>query len=283
MVGLDTDTLYLLSRQARGLGPEQTSAPLYPAIPQLIESGHLPAAEAAALDAFYRLMERLRRQEDRMPLGYLLEQILVETQYDAKLLVRRNGRRRLANVRKLVQMAGAASAYGVGDFIRQLREIEKISEREGDAPTEEEHADVVRIMTVHRAKGLEFPVVFLGDMGRNTAWGDTALFQCDPETLALGCKLGDYSSAAYRTISDARHRRESEEANRLLYVALTRAREHLVLCGPTHARSRDAWSSVVFGHMGITLPQGAGETRIGPGGIAMTVSSMSAFGPMPPH
>lgn len=273
MVGLDTGTLYALARFAQKDGKR---IPLYPMIPRFAKTGDAPADEREALGRFYDIMERLRADEDRSPVGRLLERILAETQYDAKLLVRPSGRRRLANVRKLLQMASASSTRGVGDFVRRLREIEKLSDREGDAPTEEEASEVVRIMTIHKAKGLEFPVVFVADMGRALGFSENALFVCDPKNLAVGCKLNDYQTATYRTVVEQRKRREREESNRVLYVALTRAREHLVLCGATQSRSRDTWANMVFGHMGITQPDRP-ETRIGPGGIAAYITPMEAL------
>jgi ATP-dependent helicase/nuclease subunit A len=273
MAGLDTGTLYALARFAQEDGKR---VPIYPRIPDFVASGEAPAEERAALGRFHETMEKLRAGEDRGPVGRLLERILAETRYDAKLLARPAGRRRLANVRKLLQMASASSTRGVGDFVRRLREIEKLSDREGDAPTEEEASDVVRILTIHKAKGLEFPVVFVADLGRALGFNESALFVCDPRSLAVGCKLNDYQTAAYRTVVEERKRREREEANRLLYVALTRAREHLVLCGATQSRNRDTWASMVFGHMAVTQPDRP-QTRIGPGGIATYTTPMEAL------
>jgi ATP-dependent helicase/nuclease subunit A len=231
-------------------------------------------SERNALESFYKEIEKLRREAQRISVGHLLEKILAATDYDARLLVRPNGKRRLANVRKLLQMAYASPGQGVGEFIQSLREIEKISEREGDAPTEEEAADVVRLITIHKAKGLEFPVVFLADMSRSLGFPERNLFTCDPKTLSLGCKLGEYKSAAYRAIQESQSARELEESVRLLYVALTRAREHLVLCASAGGSRRgENWADMALPHLGITMPEGE-ETRIGPGGITMKLWPM---------
>ena len=79
-----------------------------------------------------------------MPVGHLLERLIARMHYDARLLCRPGGRRRLANVRKLLQIANSDSVTGVRDFIHRLHELKFLSDREGDAPTEEEAADVVR-------------------------------------------------------------------------------------------------------------------------------------------
>jgi ATP-dependent helicase/nuclease subunit A len=275
MVGVEVNTLYALALHARRAAGNK-SAPLYPAIHGLLESGGLPEDEAERLRGFFTLMEELRRKEDRLPVGHLLEIILERTQYDARLLVRPNGRRRLANVRKLLQMANASATHGVADFVRRLREIEKISEREGDAPTEEEASDVVKLMTIHKAKGLEFPVVFVADMARTLGHREDSLFVCDPKRLVVGCRVGEYKSAAYRAVTETRKAADLEESTRLLYVALTRAREHLVMCGSTQGRQRgENWAQMTFPHLGVTMPDGP-EVRVGPGGLQMRLTPMAS-------
>src|SRR5206468_2783524 len=140
------------------------------------------------------------------------------------------GRRRLANVRKLLQMANADSVRGVREFIRRLRDLEKLSDREGDAPTEEEASDVVRFLTIHSAKGLECPVVVLADLSRGLLVPEKGLFVCDPHHLALGTRLGGEPNVVYNAIAKRREEADKQEYARLLYVAMTRAREHLILC-----------------------------------------------------
>ncbi len=261
MVGLDVDTLFalgLFSRERAGA----RRAPLYPHIATFLEEGAADADEKERLRRFYLMAENLRLEESRLDVARILEQILEATQYDARLLVRPNGRRRLANVRKLLQMANASSVHGVGDFIRRLRDLEKVSEREGDAPTEEEGADVVRLITIHKAKGLEFPVVFLADMGRSLFRAESSVFLCDGPSMALGCRLDGYKTAAYTAIEAERRRIEEAEAMRLLYVALTRAREHLLLCGSTAAKQRRPnWADMVFQQLGILAPPDRVEIR----------------------
>ncbi|MCC6728835.1 MAG: UvrD-helicase domain-containing protein [Chthonomonadales bacterium] len=261
LVGLEITTIHALARHAREAAGKGARA-LYPAIPSFCGAGQGPLEDLAALAAFHALMEGLRREEDRLPVGMLLERIVAATDYDARLLVRPNGRRRLANLRKLLQMAHAEPRHGVTPFVRRLRELEKISEREGDAPTEEEAANVVRLITIHKAKGLEFPVVFLADMSRGLRHLERGIFVCDPAALAFGCKLADYASAAHRAIARRREQRDAEEANRVLYVALTRAREHLVLCGSPRGRpGAPTWADIVFSTLGVLGPPSAPEVR----------------------
>ena len=181
-----------------------------------------------------------------MPVGHLLERLIARTCYDARLLCRSGGRRRLANVRKLLQMANSDSVMGVRDFIRRLRDLEKLSDREGDAPTEEEAADVVRFLTIHGAKGLEFPVVILADLSKSLIMPERNAFVCHPNHIALGTNLSGIKSVHYKAIDLLRERADKAEYERLLYVAMTRAREHLILCGNQGRNFGLNWADSLF-------------------------------------
>ena len=102
-------------------------------------------------------MDLLREQEDRMPVGHLLERLIMQTRYDARLLCRPGGRRRLANVRKLLQMANSDSVMGVRDFIRRLQDLEKLSDREGDAPTKKRPPMSFDFIRFTAQRGWSFP------------------------------------------------------------------------------------------------------------------------------
>ena len=294
LVGADTDTLYHLAQQAKqttqasdrengqenGLAtpPEspktsssrsgkraRTHTPLYPAIFALLERNILPIAEQEKLQDFVGIMEALRAQEDRLPVGHLLERLIMHTHYDARLLCRPGGRRRLANVRKLLQMANSDPVMGVRDFIRRLREMEKLSDREGDAPTEEEAADVTRILTIHGAKGLEFPVVILADLARGLLIPERGLFACDPQRFALGTKLGGEPNVVYKAIDRQRQEADKKEAARLLYVAMTRAREHLILCGNIGRNRSFNWADGLFQLLGLLSAPPEPEVQVSGG------------------
>ncbi len=290
IVGADVDTLYRIVEAADGLhqtndrrndladAPAASSAPpssgkrnrqvrlpLYVAMRQLLDSRSLPLEEDAKVRLFADVMDSLRAQQDRMPVGHLIERLIARTSYDARLLCRPNGRRRLANVRKLLQMANSEPVLGVGEFIRRLRDLEKLSDREGDAPTEEEEADVVRFHTIHGAKGLEFPVVILADLCRSLEHSEHGLFVCDPHRLAIGTRICGGSDSVYRAVDHARQQSDREEADRLLYVAMTRAREYLVLCGNLGRNRGMNWGDRLFTALGVNEapPQPIVRTLIG--------------------
>lgn len=288
LVGVEVDTLYRLAQQAgqeqggseeaNGTGRRQRAdASLYPAIEMLLAAGTLPEAEAAKLAAFLTTVEALRAQEDRLPVGHLLERLIAQTHYDARLLCRPGGRRRLANVRKLLQMANADSVMGVREFVRRLRDLEKLSDREGDAPTEEEASDVVRFLTIHSAKGLEFPVVALADLSRSLLHSERGQFVCEPHCMALGVKIGGEPNVVYKAIDKQRQDADREEAARLLYVSMTRAREHLLLCGNVGRNFGFNWADNLFRLLGILEAPPEPQTQILTGGLQAQVAPLAHY------
>ncbi|HZT43053.1 MAG TPA: UvrD-helicase domain-containing protein [Chthonomonadaceae bacterium] len=289
LVGADVDTLYRLTQQARHTDAEtepakdgnsrskRRDALLYPALRPLLASGALPAEEAAKLAPFLETMETLRAQEDRLPVGHLLERLIALTHYDARLLCRPGGRRRLANVRKLLQMANADSVMGAREFIRRLRDLEKLSDREGDAPTEEEASDVVRFLTIHGAKGLEFPIVVLADLSRNLQYPERGLFVCEPAVMALGARIGGEPNVAYKAIEKRRQEADRQESDRLLYVAMTRAREHLILCGNLGRNYGHTWSDNLFPQLGLLEAPPEPQTQTLMGGLSARVAPLSHY------
>jgi ATP-dependent exoDNAse (exonuclease V) beta subunit len=247
-VGISLDTLTLLSLQAEALPREERC--LSAAIASALESQPIAADDSARLRAFIALIDRLRAEEDRYGVGQILETALAETDVTPQVLRRPGGRRALANLRKLTSMAHAHAAGGVLAFVERIEALTKISEREGDAPTHAETDDVVRLMTIHQAKGLEFPVVVLPDLGRGAPPADLPLLALDPDRRLAACRLtGDtgYDPLLHHARAHADREAEREESLRVLYVALTRAEEHLILAGPQTARA-GTWAQLIGEH-----------------------------------
>lgn len=280
LAGVSMDTLMRLTYFAEQGGQRQ---PLYLALPALLASDLLPEDERAHLEWFLRVVEELRAEEDCLPVGMLLERLIARFQYDVRLLIRPNGRRRLANVRKLVQMAHNDPVIGVSEFIRRVRDLEKLADREGDAPIEEEASDVVRLITIHSAKGLEFPVVFLADLSRGLSYPRRDPFVCDPYRMAIGARLHGREDLAYRAMDRERRAAEEEEHTRVLYVGMTRAREHLVLSGnlSVNRRSTSCWSDRIFPLLGVQEMPASPERRTLIGGVEAVVAPLHAFLPEP--
>ena len=173
------------------------------------------------------------------PLETLMHRAVSETGYDRHILALPAGTRRMANVRKLMRMAREFEAEEGRDlrgFIDTLAERDAVQPREGEAPLEAEALDAVRLMTVHRAKGLEFPVVCVADLGKDGREDYGALRISEDGSLGLRLASiggGTLDSAELERIKARQKVVGEEEEKRIFYVAVTRAMEHLVLSGAT--------------------------------------------------
>jgi ATP-dependent helicase/nuclease subunit A len=180
-------------------------------------------------------IQHLRSIKDTVPITAVLNEALRRTGYDAVLLAEFLGQRKLANLHKLMERARAADAGGALDldgFITQLSQFISHQPKEALAATAAETADVIRLMTIHQAKGLEFPMVIVPDLDRPPRLG--------PPPAAVDRDLGplvpwpnddeNAASTIGMTLYAAREKAEElEERKRLLYVACTRAADYLIL------------------------------------------------------
>lgn len=203
----------------------------------------LPAADRSKLATFVERFEGERRIAGQVSLETLIDRAVTLTAYDRHLLALPGGTRRMANVRKLMRMAREFEADEGRDlrgFIDAVAERDVIQAREGEAPLEAE-ALGVRMMTVHRAKGLEFPVVCLADLGKDGREDDGQLRISDDGNVGLRlARLGGgaVDSTRLADIKAQAKRAAEEEERRIFYVAATRAKEHLVLSGATDLGKR---------------------------------------------
>jgi ATP-dependent helicase/nuclease subunit A len=187
------------------------------------------------------LLTRWRSLKDRIPIAELLDRALDESGYEAALLGEHLGARKRANCRKLVRLARRFDAQGgltLADFVARLRADLRKPPREEQAATTDEEGQAVRIMSIHQAKGLEFPIVVVPDLDREPPQmrGRVAFHpelgmvvnpsddEADPADEGTGGKSLGW--VCFREIEKAE---EEMEAIRLLYVATTRAREALIL------------------------------------------------------
>ena len=199
----------------------------------------LPAQDRRRLEGFVRLFEAERRGAPQKPLETLVHRAVSETGYDRHILALPAGTRRMANVRKLMRMAREFEAEEGRDlrgFIDTLAERDAVQPREGEAPLEAEALNAVRLMTVHRAKGLEFPVVCVADLGKDGREDYGALRISEDGSLGLRLASiggGTLDSAELERIKARQKVVGEEEEKRIFYVAVTRAMEHLVLSGAT--------------------------------------------------
>jgi ATP-dependent exoDNAse (exonuclease V) beta subunit len=204
----------------------------------------LSPADARRAAAFVELFESERRVAPQVSLETLIDRAVTHTGYDRHTLSLAGGTRRMANVRKLMRMAREFEADEGRDlrgFIDTLADLDELQSREGEAPLEAEALDAVRLMTVHRAKGLEFPVVCVADLGKDGR-EDYGKLRISDDGMT-GLRLASLAGAALDSARLAEiKRREKEqgeqEERRIFYVAATRAQELLVLSGATDLEKR---------------------------------------------
>ncbi len=225
-----------------------------------------------------------RDRSARCGIGELIDSALVRSGYDLAMLAMPGGRRRLANVRKLMRLGRRhEDTYGpdLHGFLELIadREAGRSSEsRESEAPMEGEGLDAIRLMTIHRAKGLEFGVVVVADLGRSvrppselvrvTADGRLGI------RIARAGGSGRESALDYAAIGEEHKQAMEAEERRLFYVAMTRARERLVLSGalqfegfvgdgaPKKGGGPAVWVAPAFVHdLGEVLERGGGEVE----------------------
>ena len=186
------------------------------------------------------LIAEERGRAARVSAEVLLEHAVAATGYDVAVLARPGGERRLANLRKLMRLAREVERSEGRDlraFVDHAVTQDLSGAREGEAALESEGLEAVRLMTIHRAKGLEFGVVCVADLGRQGPGGGPALLLDPKGTDRIGIRLRTLGSAVgtpaldHPALNEERLAREDAEERRLFYVAMTRAQEQLVLSG----------------------------------------------------
>jgi ATP-dependent helicase/nuclease subunit A len=209
----------------------------------------LPERQQEQVRHASRVLDELLRKKDRLPLAGLLELAIERTGYDASLLHEFLGRRKVANLRKLIDMAREFDRSGRGtlaDFAQRLRDSISEETVEELAATHPETSNVVRLMTIHQSKGLEFPVVIVADMdrpSRGSVWEAVYHREFGPLLPPPPSGIEEPRHIAIQMNKYIEDREDEEESLRVLYVALTRAADHLILSSALYSngRPRSQW------------------------------------------
>jgi ATP-dependent helicase/nuclease subunit A len=236
LVGLSSDGLVLLARAARARGRGQVWATVQAGAEELYR--RLAAGDRDALVAFRERFEHDRAAAPRRTISQLIERALDDSGYRAYVLGLDWAERRMANIHKLLRLARrfeASEGRDVRGFLDHVADQLRLSSGpEPDGPVAEVEPDAVRLMSIHAAKGLEFPVVCIADLGRAQNLGvPDLLVDGERVGLRLARLNGAEASAAldFQELCDERRRAQAEEEDRIVYVGMTRARERLLLSG----------------------------------------------------
>jgi ATP-dependent exoDNAse (exonuclease V) beta subunit len=259
LVGVSVDALVLLGAASRGSSRNVSCVLNRPE--GLLDE--LSGDDATRLERFASWLRSERTQTARRGVEELIERALEQTGYDLEVLAMPGGERRLANVRKLMRL-GREHEAGHGPDLRGFLELVRSRAGEGggdphdsEAPVESEALDAVRIMTIHRAKGLEFEIVCVADLGRGP-WAFVPLIRVGRDGR-LGLRLSrpgserPWPTRAHDEIGDEQKGAAAAEERRLFYVAMTRARERLIISGAARLAS-DSWANGSGAPLGWLAP-----------------------------
>lgn len=208
--------------------------------------------EDGNLYEFGILYHKIRKRVGDTSIHKLLQYILDETGFYDYCCCLPNGQKRKANITMLLEKAIAyekTSYKGLFHFLKYIQKIRKY-DLDGEADVVGEGTDSVRIMTIHKSKGLEFPIVFLGEIHKKFMEKDASATMLVHEKLGIG--LVEYEKETRMKRKSMIHHRISEQMKienrgeelRILYVALTRAKEKLILTGYVENRKKLVESSV---------------------------------------
>jgi len=252
--GVSPDALWLL-RQA-SVGEDGRLLHVWPTVEEAKWPAEMPAEDVERFQRFRATIAALRDQAPLLALESLVDRTISAFDYDLALLSRPGGRRRMANVRKLMRLAREYEDHEGRDlrgFLQFAEERTQRDEREGMAAVQVEGHDGVRVMTVHASKGLQFPVVAVADLGRTLGAGsrdgDIAIGRIenpdDPERARFGMRLPVAAADSLRLwefveLCQEDRAADVEEACRLVYVAVSRAEQRLILSGIQKAGDLEA-------------------------------------------
>lgn len=217
--------------------------PFYEAYVRYAETEDLPEEEGKTrekLESFYGQIAYFRRKVPYTPIHELLAEIIDRTGYGTYISAMPGGAQRQANVEMLVEKAAAfegTSYKGLFNFIRYIEQLRKYDVDYGEAGILDEQADTVRIMSIHKSKGLEFPIVFAAGMGKAFNMQDVRGSVILHPELGAGLDVVDLEQRTKaptflkKMIQEEAALESLAEEMRVLYVAVTRAKEKMILTG----------------------------------------------------
>ncbi len=219
MIGLKDTSIYWILRQENDT--------IYKKMIDVLNTNNLENDESKKIQNTINLFDELYETKELYGLSKLLEKIIEDTYFIESLLLTQDGKQSLANVYKFKDMANDYEKSHSGtmeDFIDYLEEAKNRDESQGRIQSE--NANVVKILTIHKSKGLQFPVVIIPEMSTGSRQDHSnILFD---KNIGIALKL-DNGKALHDKIKEDLIKKDKEERKRVLYVAMTRAQEMLIL------------------------------------------------------
>jgi ATP-dependent helicase/nuclease subunit A len=233
----------------------------------------------ATLAELYDALARLHQETRALPIGAAVAHVFAQLPVELLAAASFHGEQAVANLQKLANQAELLGREGLTTLNEAIGQLEKCVlevKDEGESALAEDSLDAVRIMSIHKAKGLEFPIVVLAGCQAGIESGHNADAEAisDWSTGLTGVRVGSISDLAGLYIAEKRRRRSAEEQKRLLYVAMTRAREHLIIsCAPSQRRANTSFLAMLDSALDGVI-EAAASTRtvaLGAGTLAIEV------------
>ncbi len=276
LVGASDEALLRLKTGGDNLGASLVEWAANPQSPPSAERSAFAPADARSLRHFAARLHEWRTRRESVTFDRLLMDAIDDCGYPES-----------PNLDKfLAQARDAASRMSLDEFVEELELVRASNPREPDAPPEDS-ANAVKVMTVHSAKGLEFPIVFVAALHKGI---DTSLpVVAFSRHFGLGArwrnpaKREDKDDLFQHAIREERKLREAEESSRLLYVAMTRAEQLLVLSFSHTGKKLNNWAEVVANslNLDLTAPRDEVVTMTAPDGKPWNLRVLIAGEPGP--
>jgi ATP-dependent helicase/nuclease subunit A len=241
----------------------------------------------ANVKELYEILGKLHREIRSLPVGEAIARVFDALPVRLLAAGSFHGEQAVANLEKLRYQAEVMGREGLSTFKEVITRLgSRVLEikEEAESALAEENLDAIRILSIHKSKGLEFPVVVLAGCHaapQQAGAKEPAVLQ-DWSTGLAGLRTESYLSLAGLYIEEKERRREHEEQKRVLYVAMTRAREHLMIsCAPTERKSPGSYLSMLEETLGeeIAAGQTARVLAAGEGTIELQVVEESLSPP----
>ncbi|MBI4423744.1 MAG: UvrD-helicase domain-containing protein, partial [Elusimicrobia bacterium] len=246
-------------------------------------AGALSEGSRARLAGLWRALRGLRASAGLVGLGEFVGSVFRETFLVELASAAYYGEQTASNLLKFARLAAQAGeerGATLKELIGLVERAARESADEGESPLADEQLDAVRILTIHKAKGLEWPVVILPNLGAPPRAGDAPASKVDwsSGTIGLALPKTKAADAAMAFLKRAEALRERHEAVRLLYVAMTRACDHTILLGPRKPAGERSFGALLR-QAGAWPAEDASPESLSLGGLRVPVRYVDGPGP----